>query len=174
MKPEILSDIECEHCTDEYFKPVGSSSVDRLTRTQSPYCVSLSLRCNPIRPLLMANGMNIKIPQKSCKVKAIKQVIISRLPSILCLHLKRNVLNSVGFVTKNGSHVTFPLSLNMEKYFRCGGENNVDADFDTDILRPSQCNVNHSLYDLKSVIVHIGSSQLGSYFPSSFLSSDNS
>ena len=81
------------------------------------------------------------------KVKLKKSTIISSLPNILVLHLKKMEYNNQGELEKIDSKFDFPLELNLKKY--CSENNSV--------------NDNYFKYNLKGINIHKGSANGGHY-----------
>jgi ubiquitin C-terminal hydrolase len=92
---------------------------------------------------------------KSKKTTALKRISLSRLPPLLCLHIKRRSFNNLnGRPLKLNQHIVFPLNLDMTNYVKDY------IDKDTKIENPLIKPLNYSLC---SVIVHTGSADAGHY-----------
>ncbi|KAJ5777665.1 hypothetical protein N7520_000911 [Penicillium odoratum] len=81
--------------------------------------------------------------------RASKRLQIRKLPSILCMHLKRYEHKSASSEKMHG-HIDFPLTLNMLPYTVKKDKERVDT--------------SRYIYDLSTVVVHQGSMESGHYY----------
>lgn len=105
-------------------------------------------------------GENVDFPHTVVRGMAEKKLLVSRLPTALCLHIGRRVPDYLTCeMRKLGQHVRFPLTLDMSPYV-----DNNSMHHDNRVRAPHRQTralmANHS-YKLKSVIVHAGTANEG-------------
>lgn len=131
---EQLSGVNCAHCSLTTYKAKMSSSEIHDALFSSFY--------ENDDKLFDALG-----PAYTIKTTATKGLSLSRFPGMLCLHLIRRVYDYVsGNMLKVATSVSFPMVLDMAKYFS----------FSTSQTRDVS-------YRLVSVVMHIGNANAGHY-----------
>mmetsp|Transcript_1135 Transcript_1135/g.2308 ORF Transcript_1135/g.2308 Transcript_1135/m.2308 type:complete len:455 (+) Transcript_1135:112-1476(+) len=160
---ESLSDVECLNCSliellegketlETMAKHAASKEVNDIIYTIN-YLDANSHQLDKVADSFPGD--------ERVRTDACKQLKISRLPEVLCLHLSRRFFCArTGCMIKNRCKITFPLHLDMQ--------NHVEADImSTESVsslilgknsKPSNC-----LYGLRAVIVHHGDANSGHY-----------
>lgn len=101
-------------------------------------------------------GNASKINCKKCgkRQESSKQLTISRLPVVACLHLKRFEQTATGSRSKVTTPVSFPKTLDMGPFMSSARNTSLSPEF---------CDSAHYKYELFAVVNHMGNLQSGHY-----------
>ncbi|KAJ5949365.1 hypothetical protein N7454_000949 [Penicillium verhagenii] len=138
---ELQSSVMCHKCgkTTNTFDPMADLSLD----------VQLQNKKRKMGPRTSSTPATLTGCLDNFTARASKRLQIRKLPSILCMHLKRYEHNSSSSEKMHG-HIDFPLSLNMLPYTIKKDKERVDT--------------SQYIYDLSTVVVHQGSMDSGHYY----------
>lgn len=163
LEPEILHDVECNHCTVEYRK----QQLQRLLHTWTAVDGFESEVSNIRQQLRNLDAVDVTAQNfqdqfdSIHRTVAMKHLIIRRLPRILCFHVSRRVYNEhTGHLVKIKTHVAFPVRLDMKEYLSNYSKAKSDA---SSPRSTSTTDESFGQYELCAVVVHHGSSDGGHY-----------
>ena len=155
-----LDELDCSEPEDRDIWLPSCNSSDCPTETSLSKIVPLSHQSSLISSVNMSTDAedNSKRLKHFCSQNRVRTVTqkrhyFTRLPSILCLHLCRRVYGENGFLQKIGQFVKFDLTLDMSPY-----------------MAPYLSHGTKFFYQLRSVVVHQGTSDMGKLSLSVFLS----
>lgn len=131
---------------------LSSSMFRSFTSTLSKYSSTNSISSTINKTFFGKNFI------KSKKTTALKKIFLSRLPPLLCLHIKRRSYNNNGQPMKLNHHIVFPLNLDMTSYAKDYIADGIDKNnkIKNSFMKPLK-------YSLCSVIVHDGTAYSGHY-----------
>lgn len=158
---ESLSDVECLNCSyaellaskdmlEDIFRRGGSKDIGDLI-DKITYLEKNSHQLEKVSQEIIALSR--------IRSQASKQLKISRLPEVLCLHLsRRNFCSRSGRMTKNRFKVSFPARLDMAHFVEGDAASESASSLILGNNRPTSFD-----YDLRAVIVHHGDADSGHY-----------
>lgn len=160
---ESLSDVECLHCSYNEILSDRETLQDIFQRCGSKEIGELIEKYD----FLKGNSHQLdKIADEITEVArvrtdACKQLKISRLPEVLCLHLSRRLYNpTTGCMLKNRFKITFPTRLDMKQYMESSVSSSESA---SSLILGSNHSQSNTEYNLRAVIVHHGDANTGHY-----------
>ncbi|OBA19649.1 cysteine proteinase [Metschnikowia bicuspidata var. bicuspidata NRRL YB-4993] len=131
-KPELIDDVNCNRCgliqTREFLQEsIETSNNEKLTS-------HFSKRIDEINQELEKDYISDEVFEKLTTKQMIrkttksKQILMSRPPPLLCIHINRSVIDPNTFmIMKNGKSVSFPAVLDLNNYVADPSSINMDA-----------------------------------------------
>lgn len=194
IKPEIIDEVNCNRCG---LKQTKDFLLENLNNSTNERLVSdFSKRIAEIDDELSKDHVSDEVFEKLTtkrmiqKTRKTKQILLSRPPPLLCIHINRSVFDpNTYMVVKNSKAVNFPLKLDLNPYVAEPKDINMDArhpfrkqdDYPTENSEMNG-NVNGTfesdgpinasfihpqndklIYNLKAVISHYGTHNYGHY-----------
>lgn len=134
---------------------------DDHTNNSGSDVVDLETRKTTLEDILIENG---KSPAM-CRGFAFKRLLLTRLPSILCIHVQRRFYDpETSRMSKTLQHIIFPEYLNVAPYCAYGGLLGPDAPWAGTPASSGAMQSNRPiLYRLQAVIEHRGGAFYGHY-----------
>lgn len=169
IKPEIIDDVNCNRCglqqTKEFIlQSLEQSSSEKLTAdfTKRVSEIDLELSKDYVTDEVFEK---LTIKRMVRKTRKSKQILLSRPPPLLCMHINRSVFDpNTYMVMKNSKNVEFPAILDLNPIVAGPAEINMDARLS--FKRPAESDAPQNqnlLYNLKAVISHYGTHNYGHY-----------
>ncbi|CAK7906406.1 ubiquitin carboxyl-terminal hydrolase 1 [[Candida] anglica] len=181
ISPDIIEDVNCNRCglsqTLEFLEEKISGSTGKVATMYETRAQDIKNELeSPIISDEVFDRMTIK--QMIKKTKKSKQILMSRPPPLLSMHINRSVFDPRTYqIVKNTCNVSFPEKLDLSKYSADPENINMDARLPLKKEGPveekeeeeegedEQDEVVDSrlVYDLKAVISHYGTHNYGHY-----------
>lgn len=193
MKPEIIDEVNCNRCGLAQTREFLLESIE--TSTNEKLVSDFSKRVNEIDQELAKDHISDEVFERLStkrmirKTRKTKQILLSRPPPLLCIHINRSVFDPRTYmIVKNSKAVAFPSKLDLNPYvaepkdinmdarlaFRKQDEGNKsqtqeeDEDMDDGEFTPAEPTIavpgNPDLvYNLKAVVSHYGTHNYGHY-----------
>ncbi|ODV75824.1 ubiquitin-specific protease UBP1, partial [Cyberlindnera jadinii NRRL Y-1542] len=137
IKPEIIEGVNCNRCALNHVLDYQREQLNKLTSSGSSSTLlidKLEERISQIegelkKPIIdddaIKNLFTDNMMQKSSKSK---QILMSRPPPLLAIHINRSVFDPMTYrVRKNNARVVFPLKLDLDQFVAEPDEINTDA-----------------------------------------------
>ncbi|EGV60104.1 ubiquitin-specific protease ubp1 [Yamadazyma tenuis] len=132
VAPEIIEDVNCNRCGLEHtreflIKKIESATNDKIidqfrTRLQE---IDDELHRNCVTDEAFEK---LTVKQMTKKSRKSKQILLSRPPPLLSIHINRSVFDPRTYmIVKNSSKVSFPLTLNLASFVAEPNDINMDA-----------------------------------------------
>lgn len=169
VKPEIIDDVNCNRCglqqTREFLLlSLEQSTSEKLTADFSKRVAEIDLELSKD---YVTDEVFEKLTTKRMvrKTRKSKQILLSRPPPLLCMHINRSVFDpNTYMVMKNSKNVDFPAILDLNHIVAEPVDINMDARLSFKKPTGSENLQNPNLlYNLKAVISHYGTHNYGHY-----------
>ncbi|OVF07696.1 putative ubiquitin-specific protease [Clavispora lusitaniae] len=170
IKPEIIDDVNCNRCglqqTKEFLlQNLEQSSSEKLTADITKRVAEIDTE---LAKDYVTDDVFEKLTTKRMvrKMRKTKQILLSRPPPLLCIHINRSVFDpNTYMVMKNSKNVAFPAVLDLNPIVAEPSNINMDArcSFRKSDGTDSDTRNEKLLYNLKAVISHYGTHNYGHY-----------
>lgn len=168
-KPEIIDDVNCNRCGLQQTKDFLLLSLEQSSSEK--LAADFSKRVADIDAELSRDYVTDEVFEKLTTKKMVrktrksKQILLSRPPPLLCMHINRSVFDpNTYMIMKNSKNVEFPGVLNLNPIVAEPLQINMDARLAFKKPTESQDPQNPDLfYNLKAVISHYGTHNYGHY-----------
>lgn len=132
ITPEIIEDVNCNRCgleqTRQFLKEkINSSTNDKITGQFKSRLKEIE---DELAKLCVSDEAfnKLTIKQMIKKSKKLKQILLSRPPPLLAIHINRSVFDPRTYmIVKNASKVSFPLKLDLSPFVGEPNDINMDA-----------------------------------------------
>lgn len=132
MKPEIIDEVNCNRCgliqTKEFLlESINNTTNEKLVSDFSKRIAEIDdeLTRDHISDEVFEHLTTKKMIRKTRKTK---QILLSRPPPLLCMHINRSVFDPNTFmIVKNSKNVSFPEKLDLNPYVAGPNDINMDA-----------------------------------------------
>lgn len=130
--PEIIEDVNCNRCgliqTKDFLdEQINLSNIDKIKEQFKERLEKVQLELN--KPYIKDEIFDkLTIKQMIRKTKKSKQILLSRPPPLLSIHINRSVFDPNTYrIAKNSSNVDFPAVLDLNRYVAEPNDINLDA-----------------------------------------------
>lgn len=168
-KPEIIDDVNCNRCGLQQTKDFLVLSLE--LSSSEKLAADFSKRVAEIEEELSKDYVTDEVFEKLTikrmvrKTRKSKQILLSRPPPLLCMHINRSVFDpNTYMVMKNSKNVEFPAVLDLNPIVAEPAAINMDARLP--FKKPTESEAQQDpnlLYNLKAVISHYGTHNYGHY-----------
>lgn len=139
IEPEIIEGVDCNRCALESILEYQTNQLEALEQKEQSASVErlknlLQVRIGEIKvelekPIIddeIFKKLHTKNMMKKCSKS--KQILISRPPPLLAIHINRSVFDPMTYrVRKNNARVVFPLKLDLDPFVAEPNDINTDA-----------------------------------------------
>lgn len=132
ITPEIIEDVNCNRCglqqTKSFLKEkIESSNNEKIIEQFNSRLAEIESELS--KPCVTDEAFEkLTIKQMIKKLRKLKQILLSRPPPLLAIHINRSVFDPRTYmVVKNSSKVSFPLKLDLTPYVGEPKDINMDA-----------------------------------------------
>lgn len=134
IKPEIIDEVNCNRCglnqtKDFLLENINSTNNEKLISDFSKRVAEIDseLAKDHISDEVFERLTTKRMIQKTRKTK---QILLSRPPPLLCIHINRSVFDpNTYMIVKNSKNVSFPIKLDLNPYVAEPKDINMDARF---------------------------------------------
>lgn len=131
-KQEIIDEVNCNRCGLRQSRDFLLESADDAASEK--LVANFEKRIAEINAALEKDAVSdevyesLSIKQKTRKTLKLKQILLSRPPPLLCIHINRSVIDPRTFhVVKNPKNLSFPAVLDLNSFVAVPDEINLDA-----------------------------------------------
>lgn len=132
IKPEIIDEVNCNRCGLNQTKEFLIESMQNTTNEK--LVADFATRIAIIEKELVKDHISDEVFEKLTtkrmvrKTRKTKQILLSRPPPLLCIHINRSVFDpNTYMIVKNNKSVSFPAVLNLNPYVAEPKDINMDA-----------------------------------------------
>lgn len=132
IKPEIIDEVNCNRCgliqTKEFLlESIGNNSNEKLVADFSKRVAEIDIELNKDH---ISDEVFEQLTTKRMirKTRKTKQILLSRPPPLLCIHINRSVFDpNTYMIVKNSKNVSFPAKLDLNPYVAEPKDINMDG-----------------------------------------------
>lgn len=132
IKPEIIDEVNCNRCGLNQTKEFLLDNMKNTTNEK--LATDFSTRVAEIETELAKDHISDEVFEKLTpkrmirKTRKTKQILLSRPPPLLCIHINRSVFDpNTYMIVKNSKNVRFPSELDLNPYVAEPNDINMDA-----------------------------------------------
>ncbi|KAF5555646.1 ubiquitin carboxyl-terminal hydrolase 1 [Fusarium napiforme] len=185
-KVEAIENVECAKCTLLKHEDLLSKLVDRMRHNETPdeHLQKALRRLEAVKLALEEDDFEEKTLTEKCSIPAnnkvsstkTKQIVISRAPKSLAVHMQRSVFDPSTFnMMKNSAPVNFPMTLDLGPWCLGSASNSStqassaeekwDGDPRESMIAGDQgpSKITGPIYELRAVVTHYGRHENGHY-----------
>lgn len=131
-KPEIIDEVNCNRCglteTKEFLiANAGNASSEKLVANFEKRVAEIDLEL--LKDCISDEAFErLTTKQMTRKTLKLKQILLSRPPPLLCIHINRSVIDPRTFmIVKNPKNLSFPAELDLNPFVAIPEDINMDA-----------------------------------------------
>ncbi|SCV54749.1 related to ubiquitin-specific proteinase UBP1 [Fusarium fujikuroi] len=185
-KVEVIENVECAKCTLLKHEDLLSKLIDRMRNNEKPdeHLQKALCRLEAVKLALEEDDFEEKTLTEKCSIPAnnkvsstkTKQIVISRAPKSLAVHMQRSVFDPSTFnMMKNSAPVNFPMTLDLGPWCLGSASNSStqawsaeekwDGDPRESMIAGDQGSSKFTgpIYELRAVVTHYGRHENGHY-----------
>ncbi|CCT67117.1 related to ubiquitin-specific proteinase UBP1 [Fusarium fujikuroi IMI 58289] len=185
-KVEVIENVECAKCTLLKHEDLLSKLIDRMRNDEKPdeHLQKALCRLEAVKLALEEDDFEEKTLTEKCSIPAnnkvsstkTKQIVISRAPKSLAVHMQRSVFDPSTFnMMKNSAPVNFPMTLDLGPWCLGSASNSStqawsaeekwDGDPRESMIAGDQGSSKFTgpIYELRAVVTHYGRHENGHY-----------